>query len=310
MSNLPAITTSFSAPQLQVIKQSYARDTNDIEFNLFVEMCRSLNLNPIKGQISAQVYSKNDPKKRNMVVVTQIGGLRAIAARQGDYLPDDEAPLFTYSETAKDPAINPLGIESVSVKVYRVIRGEKHRIAGTVYWDEFAPIEEEWAEDESGKRRPSGKKKLKSNWLKMPRVMLAKCAEAQALRRGWPEDLSNVYSEEEMEQADIIEGTATEVLDQVAADNRMRKLGSPKHGYAIQWDIGEPLETVATGKLFDRVEAFARHADTTRFKLEHFRAVNAESFRRYWADAGNDALELKRMLDGHEQRLKEAEAGV
>lgn len=309
MSNLPAIATSFSAPQLQIIKQSYARDTNDVEFNLFIEMCRSLNLNPIKGQISAQVYNKNKPDKRHMVVVTQIGGLRAIAARQGDYLPDDEPAAFTYSEAMKDP-INPLGIESVTVKVYRLVRGEKHKIAATVYWDEYAPIEEEWGEDESGQRRPNGKKKLKSNWLKMPRIMLAKCAEAQALRKGWPEDLSNVYSEEEMEQANIIEGTATEVLDQVAADNRMRKLGSPKHGYAIQWDIGEPLETVATGKLFDRVEAFARHPDTTRFKLQHFRAVNAESFNRYWADAGNDALELKRMLDGHEQRLKEAEAGA
>lgn len=309
MSNLPAIVTEFSTPQLRIIKQTYARDTNDAEFDLFIEQCKMLNLHPIKGQISAQVYSKHDPKKRNMVVVIQIGGLRAIAARQGDYLPDDEPPAFTYNPTLKDPATNPLGIESVTVRAYRLIGGEKNRIVGTAYWDEFAPVEEEWGEDEeTGKRRPTGKKKLKSNWLKMPRLMLAKVAEAQALRKGWPEDLSNVYSEEEMEQADIIEGTATEVLDQAAADDRLRKLGSPKSGYAIQWELGQPLEMVASGALFDRVNGFASHADTHLLKLQQFRAVNAESFRRYWADAGNDALELKRLLDRHEERLRKEEA--
>jgi hypothetical protein len=87
----------------------------------------------------------------------------------------------------------------------------------------------------------------------------------------------------------------------------MRKLGSPKHGYAIQWDIGAPLETVASGKMFDRVSAFATAADTHLLKLRQFREVNAESFNRYWADSRNDALDLKRMLDTVEQRLKEAE---
>jgi hypothetical protein len=31
--------------------------------------------------------------------------------------------------------------------------------------------------------------------------MLAKCAEAQAIRKGWPEDLSNTFVGEEIEQA-------------------------------------------------------------------------------------------------------------
>jgi hypothetical protein len=35
----------------------------------------------------------------------------------------------------------------------------------------------------------------------MPFLMLAKCAEAQAIRKGWPEDLSNTFVGEEIEQA-------------------------------------------------------------------------------------------------------------
>jgi hypothetical protein len=30
----------------------------------------------------------------------------------------------------------------------------------------------------------------------MPFLMLAKCAEAQAIRKGWPEDLSNTFAGE------------------------------------------------------------------------------------------------------------------
>jgi hypothetical protein len=35
----------------------------------------------------------------------------------------------------------------------------------------------------------------------MPFLMLAKCPEAQAIRKGWPEDFSNTFVGEEIEQA-------------------------------------------------------------------------------------------------------------
>ena len=318
-------SAAFTQAQLTIIKKSVAPDTNNDEFDLFVETCKLYGLNPMKRQIGARVYSKDDPTKRKMAIITEINGLRSIAARQGDYRPDDDEPDFLMDPAIVGPT-NPLGIVRAKVSCFKMDKtGIWNRCVGVAYWDELAPVSEgaeggyDWVE--TGEVWPDTKKPKKkkvprgdvikqldpkSNWAKMPRLMLAKCAEAQALRKGWPEDLSGLYETAETDKADL-DLTASEVLDKAAADDRMRRLGSPKNGYAIQWELGEPLEMVAAGSLADRIEAWTRHPDRHALAVRAFRSTNQASLQRFWAEQPGDAIELKRLLERREKELEKAE---
>jgi hypothetical protein len=168
----------------------------------------------------------------------------------------------------KEPLTNPHGIVSCTVGVYhRPTKADPfERIVATVFWDEFAPIIRcadpdayEWVG--TGEVYPSGHKNAgrekqrkrlrpgaeagvterldpkKEQWIKSGRHKISLCAEMQALRRGWPEDMSRLYVEEETDKAasvidaDFTELTPSEMVDKADASARLERIGGPGCGH-------------------------------------------------------------------------------
>lgn len=295
----PSSANTFTGHQLALIRRTVAADCNDMEFDLFVTVARNAGLDPFRRQISALVFNKNKPDKRRMSIITGIDGLRAIAARSARYRPDETEPEFTFDPALKDPDRNPVGLEKAVVRVYiRDDGGQTWRpVAGVAYWDEFAPISEEWAEDETGRRRPSGKMVLdtKGQWGRMPRVMLAKCAEAQALRKAFPEDLSALYEGAELDQAKASDLTPSEIVGQADTEERLTRIGAAG-GIVFQLFPNAPLESIPLGKVADRVLE-AIDGFSLFEQIRWFESANLHPLREFWARAPGDALELKKALE-------------
>lgn len=297
----------FNAPQIKLIWDTVAKDTNQEEFNLFMEVAKRSGLDPFRKQIHAVVYGKKakDQSKRKMSIITGIDGFRSIAARSGRYRPDENEAEYEYDPDLKGP-LNPLGLVKATVTInISDDRGAWHPVRGWAYWDEFAAIKDEMGENDAGKWAKTGKQTLDGQWPKMPRVMLAKCAEAQAIRKAFPEQTSGIYEAAELDRERVIELTATEVVGAFEEENRIQRLGIANTIIFRLSPTGN-LEPLPLGKIYDRVVEAS--ADWGLHQLDTFLEGNRPSLREFWARAQTDALELKAHLDDLRVRLVAAEA--
>lgn len=292
---------SFNPSQLKVIKDTVARDSNTTEFSLFMEACRAYGLDPFRKQIFSVIYSKDNPDKRKQTIIVSRDGLRVLAHRCRDYRPASEPAHIIYDTAVKGPT-NPKGIVSATVRLWKQDnRGEWFPVTGEAYWDEFAPVVDEWAFDEEArKRKPTGQKTLDAsgNWSKMPIVMITKCAESQALRAGWPETFGGVYAEEEMDRLTATV-SASEALEEHERAERETRAGG--RGLLMVFDDAMKLEKVPMGRVADRVSEFIR--DGSPEDVHKFRVRNEDALREFWTANPTDALELKKAFEAKEAKL-------
>lgn len=302
----------WSGSQLSLIKRTVANDCNAQEFDLFVTVAQNARLDPFRKQIQALVFNKNKPEKRRMAIVTTIDGLRVIAARSQRYRPDEDEPEYVRDKDLISDT-NPLGLEKALVRIYiadAMREGGWKRVTGVAYWDEFAPVAEEWAEDpNTGRRRPTGKMVLDAsgNWARMPRVMLAKCAEAQALRKAFPEDMSSLYEGAELDRTRVGDMLPSEQVEAAATQERLARVGAV--GILFQFNPNEAMESVAVGQIADRVLAAARDFTSVQH-LDWFTGINRAPLQEYWSRAPGEALDVKKALETRRAELQAAEREV
>lgn len=304
MSNVVALSNAFRPAQIALI-QRMNPDCNSVEFDQFMHVSAQLGLDPLRKQIYAFVFNKDKPDRRRMSIVVGIDGFRSVAKRSREYRPDSRAPRFSYDPALMNDAVNPLGLTSCEVSVFQFAHGDWHEVTAVAYWDEFAPIVEggKWVSGEDGRRsfKKDGTMQLdpnKENWRKMPRVMLAKCAEAQAIRRAWPEDLSAIYADEELDRAKTIDLTASEIVEKANVESRLAMIGGAE---AIMFDMGDGLERIPLNKAADMI--LERFRGMQPHEVMQWKNLNRVPLQEFWARNKTDALGLKKEIERIEKEV-------
>jgi len=179
-----ALTPKWTKDQVELMKRTIAKGTTDDEFKVFLYTCKRTGLDPFVKQIYA--IKRYDAESGSYVMGIQVGidGMRLIASRT-DQLAGVDAPVF---DVDPNETWHPF---TATVTVYRMKDGERMPYSHTVRWTEYVQ-----------KKKDGTPTRM---WSKdgMPFNQLGKCAEAGALRKGFPNDLSGLTTADESPIIDI-----------------------------------------------------------------------------------------------------------
>jgi len=172
-----AKATGYDAEKVDLVKDTIARGASDDELMLFLHLAQRSGLDPFSRQIYLieRRANVNGEWKTTRQPQTGIDGLRLIADRTDRYAPGRE-PSYTYDAAGQ--------LLTATAYVKKFVRGEWHEIAATAHYDEYV------------QRKKDGQPN--QMWGEKPHIMLAKCAEALALRRAFPAEMSGLYTADEI----------------------------------------------------------------------------------------------------------------
>lgn len=229
---LPAL--NFTRDQVDLIKSTVAKGTTDNELALFLYAAKRTGLDPLVRQIHAV------KRGGQMAIQTGIDGYRLIADRTGRYAPGKVTWEFDGDK-----------IVSATATVKKLVGETWHEIEATAYFDEY-------------------KVDVGPMWKKMPKLMIAKCAEALAIRRAFPSEVSGVYTNEEMQQADnnVVDVTPTVVdsdTTNTTASVPVEKT-TPTNGKRSRQNPEKPISDKQRKRLF----AISKGAGKTNEQVKDF----------------------------------------
>ena len=245
---------SWDAKQVAALNQLGLSRASQGDLQVFLHTCQRTGLDPF----ARQIYMIE--RGGRYTIQSSIDGLRIVAQRSGNY--GGQTPVQWCGANGEwvDVWLSSTPPSAARVGVY--YKDSAHPTYAVAKWDSYAgtgPI-----------------------WKKMPDLMLAKCAEALALRKAFPQDLSGIYTNDEMSQADEKPET--------------KKAEAP----------AKAIEVIEISYTEDQIaEATALIAGITLLDLEALRGVWAE--HKDLLEIDIDGTTLKDAINNRVTELKAAE---
>jgi phage recombination protein Bet len=179
-------TITLSHSEIELLKRTICKGADNDELGLFLNVAQRCGFDPFTRQIHAVKRYDSDAGREVMTIQTGIDGFRLVAERTGE-LNGTDGPYWCGADGLwKDVWLTSEPPVAAKYIVYR--KGQDHAYTGIARYEAFVQRRKDGAPNRF--------------WKTMADHMLAKVAEAHALRKAFPADLSGIYTDDEMGQAD------------------------------------------------------------------------------------------------------------